>query len=162
MLKKERHAYIIKQINLHNKVLSSDLSLQLKVSEDTVRRDLNELSEAGKILKVHGGALSKSFHFPFDQKKIYAQDSKTEIASKVSKTMWAGTTVLTGRGTTVVGIARMIPSDLGATCFTISPLVAVGLMDRKLLTVIPVGGVLSKNTQIYMAVKTVSDLSEVG
>ncbi|MGV3508788.1 MAG: DeoR family transcriptional regulator, partial [Sphingobacteriaceae bacterium] len=60
MLKEERQAYIIKQINLHNKVLSSDLSIELNVSEDTVRRDLNELSENGKIIKVHGGALSKS------------------------------------------------------------------------------------------------------
>jgi DeoR/GlpR family transcriptional regulator of sugar metabolism len=63
MLKKERQAYIIQQINVHNKVLSSDLSVQLDVSEDTVRRDLQELAEEGKLIKVHGGALSKSFHF---------------------------------------------------------------------------------------------------
>ena len=61
MLKKERQAYIIQQINIHNKVLSSDLSVQLNVSEDTVRRDLQELDEEGKLTKVHGGALSKSF-----------------------------------------------------------------------------------------------------
>ena len=52
MLKKERQAQIIKQINLHNKVLSSDLSLQLNVSEDTVRRDLNELAQENIIVKV--------------------------------------------------------------------------------------------------------------
>ena len=40
MLKKERHAFIIKQINLHNKVLSADLATALNVSEDTIRRDL--------------------------------------------------------------------------------------------------------------------------
>jgi DeoR/GlpR family transcriptional regulator of sugar metabolism len=55
MLKKERQAYIIQQINIHNKVLSSDLSSQLDVSEDTVRRDLQELAEEGKLIKVHGG-----------------------------------------------------------------------------------------------------------
>ena len=32
MLKKERHAFIVKQINLQNKVLCADLSLQLHVS----------------------------------------------------------------------------------------------------------------------------------
>lgn len=54
MLKKERQAYIIQQINIHNKVLSSDLSVQLDVSEDTVRRDLQELAEEGNSLKYTG------------------------------------------------------------------------------------------------------------
>ena len=63
MLKKERHAFIIQQLNIHNTVLSSDLSTQLGVSEDTIRRDLQELSEDGNLIKVHGGALSNAFHF---------------------------------------------------------------------------------------------------
>jgi len=76
MLKEERQAFIIHQINLHNKVLSSDLSVQLNVSEDTIRRDLNELAENGKVLKVYGGALSKSFQFPFQDGNVYAKEAK--------------------------------------------------------------------------------------
>ena len=57
MLKEERQKYIINQINIHNKVLSADLSMKLNVSEDTVRRDLNELTDSGQIIKVHGGHL---------------------------------------------------------------------------------------------------------
>src|ERR1700712_1260804 len=82
MLKQERHSYILKQINLHNKVLSSQLSIELQVSEDTIRRDLAELADSGEILKVHGGALSKSYHFSNQQKTVYAQDAKIEIAKK--------------------------------------------------------------------------------
>ena len=58
MLKRERQAYILHQVNLHNKVLSTDLSQHINVSDDTIRRDLQELAEAGKLIKVHGGALS--------------------------------------------------------------------------------------------------------
>ena len=162
MLKKERHAYIIKQINLHNKVLSSDLGLQLKVSEDTIRRDLNELADIGKILKVHGGALSKSFHFPYEEREIYAQESKREIAEKAINLISEGMTVLTGGGTTMLEMARMIPDELEATFFTISPLVALELAEKKSLTVILIGGELSKNSQINMGAKTVSDLAEIG
>ena len=61
MLKNERHAFILKHINLHNKVLSNLLSAEMDVSEDTVRRDLAELADAGLLLKVHAGALSKSY-----------------------------------------------------------------------------------------------------
>ena len=83
MLKKERQAYILHQVNLHNKVLSSTLSHEINVSEDTIRRDLQELSEEGKIIKVHGGALSHSFsqvHFP--QGGVYSQNQKQIIAEK--------------------------------------------------------------------------------
>lgn len=161
MLKKERHAFIIKQINLHNKVLSSDLSLQLKVSEDTVRRDLNELSESGKILKVHGGALSKSFHFPYEKIDIYAQEEKKEIAKKAIKLISEGMIVLTGGGTTMLEMARLIPDNMEATFFTISPLVALELAEKKLLKVILIGGELSKNSQVSMGAKVVSEMSEI-
>ena len=161
MLKKERHAFIIKQINLHNKVLSSDLSVQLQVSEDTVRRDLNNLAETGKIQKVHGGALSKSFHFPYQLNEVFAQESKKEIARKAVALLTEGMVVLTGGGTTMIEIARMIPDDLEATFFTISPLVALELSERRLLTVILIGGQLSKNAHINMGAKTVSELAEI-
>ena len=162
MLKKERHAFIIRQINLHNKVLSSDLGLQLQVSEDTVRRDLNELSDSGKIIKVHGGALSKSFHFPYEQKDVYAQDAKKEIARKAISLISEGMTVLTGGGTTMLEMARLVPDDLEATFFTISPVVALELAEKKLLTVILLGGTLNKNAQVNMGSKTIADLSEIG
>ena len=161
MLKKERHAFIINEINLHNKVLSSDLSVQLQVSEDTIRRDLNNLAESGKIEKVHGGALSKSFHFPYQLNEVYAQEAKKEIARKAVTLLTEGMVVLTGGGTTMIEIARMIPDTLEATFFTISPLVALELAERRLLTVILIGGQLSKDAHINMGAKTVSELAEI-
>ena len=47
MLKKERQAYILQKVNLHNKVLSSLLCSEINVSEDTIRRDLQELADEG-------------------------------------------------------------------------------------------------------------------
>lgn len=161
LLKKERHAFIIKQINLHNKVLSADLSAQLQVSEDTIRRDLNNLAESGKILKVHGGALSKSFHFPYQLNEVYAKDSKTEVARKAIGLLREGMIVLTAGGTTMLEMARLIPDDLAATFFTVSPLVALELSERKMLTVILLGGQLSKNAHISIGAKTISDLTEI-
>jgi len=118
MLKEERQAYIIHQINLHNKVLSSDLSVQLNVSEDTIRRDLNELAENGQVLKVYGGALSKSFQFPFQDGNVYAKESKKEIAKKAISLIQNGMTVLVGGGTTMIELARLIPNDVQCTFFT--------------------------------------------
>lgn len=161
MLKKERHAFILKQINIHNKVLSSDLSSLLSVSEDTVRRDLIELADTGKIIKVHGGALSKSFHFPFQHLEVYAHEAKKIIAHKTIKELKDGMVVLTGGGTTMIELARVIPEELEITFFTISPLVALELAEHPKVTVILIGGQFSKDAQINMGSKAVAELSEI-
>ena len=161
MLKKERHSHIIKQINLHNKVLSSDLAIELNVSEDTVRRDLNELDESGQIVKVHGGALSKSYHYPFQQNHIYAADAKKAIARKAINFIKDGMVVLTGGGTTIIEMVRMLPLDLSATIFTISPPVALQLADHHLIKVVLIGGEFSKDSQVCMGAQVISYLSEI-
>ena len=161
MLKEERQAYIIHQINLHNKVLSSDLSVQLNVSEDTIRRDLNELAENGQVLKVYGGALSKSFQFPFQDGNVYAKESKKEIAKKAISLIQNGMTVLVGGGTTIIELARLIPSDVQCTFFTISPLVALELAEKDNIDVILIGGRLSRNTNIVSGAQVINELSEI-
>ena len=83
MLKEERFKIIMKQINLHNKVLSVDLSKLLNVSEDTIRRDLKELADGGHIVRVHGGAISKSLVRPFiADVNVYSIEEKRIIAAK--------------------------------------------------------------------------------
>lgn len=161
MLKKERHSHIIKQINLHNKVLSTDLAMELNVSEDTIRRDLNELDESGQIVKVHGGALSKSYHYPFQQNSIYAGDAKKEIARKAIDLIKDGMVVLTGGGTTIIEMVRSLPLELSATIFTISPLVALQLADHHLIKVVLIGGEFSKDSQVCTGGQVISYLSEM-
>lgn len=161
MLKEERQAYIVHQINLHNKVLSSDLSVQLNVSEDTIRRDLNELAENGQVLKVYGGALSKSFQFPFQEGHVYAKDAKKEIARKGLTLIQSGMTILAGGGTTMIELARMVPNDVQCTFFTISPLVALELAEKENLEVILMGGKLSRNTNIVSGAQVINEMSEI-
>src|SRR6266545_2544253 len=110
MLKRERQSFILRQVNLHNKVLSSDLSQEMKVSEDTIRRDLQELSEDGKIIKVHGGALSHSFNdVTYSGLSVYSQDQKRIIGEKAAALIKDGMFVLTSGGTTIIEMARALP-----------------------------------------------------
>ncbi len=48
MLKKERQAFILHNVNLHNRVLSSDLSTNINVSEDTIRRGASQIVAANQ------------------------------------------------------------------------------------------------------------------
>ncbi|SMD06287.1 DeoR/GlpR family DNA-binding transcription regulator [Pedobacter africanus] len=162
MRKEERHKLIMKEINLHNKVLSTDLSTLLNISDDTVRRDLKELAETGKLLKVHGGAASKSFVAPFNlQNEVYALTEKKKIAEKTLKLIKNDMVVLTEGGTTILELAKMIPENLKATFFTISPQVAITLSDHSNLEVITIGGKLNKNANLHVGASVINQLVDI-
>ncbi len=151
MLKRERQEYIVHQVNLHNKVLSNALSTEIDVSEDTIRRDLQELYENGKLIKVHGGALSHSFsNISYPSKKIYAQNNKRIIAEKAITLIKNGMFVLTGGGTTIVELARTLPLTLTATFISGSIPAIVEYMHHPNIDVIVVGDKLSKNSKITL------------
>lgn len=162
MRKEERQKLILKEINLHNKVLSTDLSALLNVSDDTVRRDLKELVEGGKILKVHGGAVSKSFVAPFNaQNETYALEAKQQIALKALKLFRKDMVILTEGGTTILELAKMIPYNLKATFLTISPQVAITLSEHSNLNVITIGGKLNKNANLHLGASVINQLAEL-
>src|SRR5688572_30376055 len=116
MLKRDRQAYILHQVNLHNRVLSADLSQHINVSDDTIRRDLQELADAGKVIKVHGGALSPSFHSGHhNYREVYSYNQKKLIAQKAASLVKDGMFVLTGGGTTIIEMAKALPQQLHAT-----------------------------------------------
>ncbi|WP_214226119.1 DeoR/GlpR family DNA-binding transcription regulator [Pedobacter sp. B4-66] len=162
MRKEERHKLIMREINLHNKVLSADLSTLLNISDDTVRRDLKELAESGKVLKVHGGAASKSFVAPFNlQNEVYALAEKKKIAEKALKLIKNDMVVLTEGGTTILELAKMIPKSLKATFFTVSPQAAITLSEHSNLEVITIGGKLSKNANLHTGTSVINQLSDL-
>jgi len=161
MLKKERQAYIIQQINVHNKVLSSDLSTQLDVSEDTVRRDLQELAEEGKLIKVHGGALSKSFHFTLESPTIYSLPEKKSIAYKAIQLIKDGMMVVLSGGTTIRELVKALPPELNATFITVSVPIALELLEHPTSEVIFFGNKLLKNAQMAVGAEVVQRLGQI-
>lgn len=149
MLKRERQAYILHQVNLHNKVLSTSLSNDIAVSEDTIRRDLQELSEFGKLIKVHGGALSHSFsHIAQTSEPIYAQQQKKLIAQKAVSLLSNGMFVLSGGGTTIIELAKALPPSLFATFISGSIPAISAYINHPNIDVIVLGGKLSKTSSI--------------
>ena len=120
MLKKERQAFILRQVNLHNKVLSVDLSQEMNVSEDTIRRDLVEMAQMDKLIKVHGGAISKTLHLSIPTTNVYTLSGKKCIALKASRLVKDGMFVLTSGGTTIIELAKSLPAELKATFITVS------------------------------------------
>jgi DeoR/GlpR family transcriptional regulator of sugar metabolism len=161
MLKKERQEFILREINLHNKVLTSDLCEAINVSEDTIRRDLSELSETGDIIKVHGGALSKSFHVSFHSNGVYSHDNKKIIAQKAVSLIRDGMFVLTTGGTTILELAKALPQHLRATFFTGSLPAAMEYIHHPNIEVIFIGDRISKNSKITVGGDAISKIRQI-
>lgn len=162
MLKKERQAYILHQVNLHNKVLSSLLCTEINVSEDTIRRDLQELADEGKIIKVHGGALSHSFNqVSFPVNGVYSQNQKRIIAHKAISLISNGMFVLTSGGTTIIEMARSLPPQLKATFISGSIPAILEYMHHPNIDVIMIGDRISKNSKITVGPEAIAKIKQV-
>lgn len=162
LVKKERQAYILYRLNLHNKVLIANLCEDMEVSEDTARRDLQELANAGKLIKVHGGALSLAFsEVHFMSRTIYSQGQKAIIADKAIRLVRKNMYVLTSGGTTVLEMARHLPPQLRATFITCSIPALYAYMAHPNINVIAVGDRVNKESKITVGASTLEKIKEV-
>lgn len=162
MHKTDRQAFIVHQVNLHNKVLLTELTTQIKVSDDTIRRDLQELAESGKIIKVHGGALSPSFHNGSSaSREVYAYSQKKIIAKKAASLIKDGMFVLTGGGTTIIELARALPLSLHATFISGSIPALSEYIIHPNIEVIAIGDKISKDSKITVGSDAISRIKEL-
>ncbi|MGB3152900.1 MAG: DeoR/GlpR family DNA-binding transcription regulator [Maribacter sp.] len=162
MLKEERQQTILSEVELHNRILLTDIADTLDVSIDTVRRDVKELDAEKKLRKVHGGAISLGFTTNSARNtNIYALDNKVAIAKKATTMLKDGAVIFVDGGTTCLELARIIPEKLQLTCFTISLPVAMELSTKPNVKVISIGGQISKEAQIAIGANAIHHLSEI-
>jgi len=162
MLKEERHLQILDKIKLNRKVLSTELSIDLNVSEDTIRRDLNELSTKGLIKKVHGGALPVDNNTPSYRERSHSNlAEKNIIAKKAVKLIKEGQVIIMSGSSTNLQLAKIIPSDINATIYTYSLPIALQLTEHPSIEIIFLGGKLHKPAQVTVGLDVVSSISEL-
>jgi DeoR family transcriptional regulator, fructose operon transcriptional repressor len=162
MLKEERLNYIVNEVKIRNRVLLIDIAKKLDVSEDTIRRDLNYLNEQGKLKKVHGGAISNSFHvYTYREDQIYAHESKSIIATKAHQLIKDNFVIVMSGGTTNLEVARLLPENIRLTVFTPSLPVAMQLLEHPTVETIFIGGKLSKDAQIALGGDAIRTLSQI-
>lgn len=108
MMASERFSRIAELVNEKDFVSTRDLSEQMKVSEPTIRKDLEELDRQGILLKVHGGArrlrqqmiLTKGAELDMSQRSRN-QRQKDAVARKAASIVQDGDCVFLDGGTSV-------------------------------------------------------------
>ncbi|MCK4590441.1 MAG: DeoR/GlpR transcriptional regulator, partial [Candidatus Latescibacteria bacterium] len=67
----DRKSLILEQVRKNEKVTVAELTSLLRVSQVTIRRDLQQLEQEGRVVKTYGGAVSTdkvAFEFSFQKK----------------------------------------------------------------------------------------------
>lgn len=160
LTKAQRQQLIVKEINIHTRATFEHLSQIVNVSEDTIRRDINELEKENLVIKVKGGAMAGAYHHTSGQ-KAYSQDDKITIAQKLLPLLKKDMLLLLGGGTTIREFIKLIPGNLRLTIITASVLSAVELLDKPNIRTIMLGGQISTYSQMSFSGDVFHQLSHL-
>ncbi|QBD75522.1 DeoR/GlpR transcriptional regulator [Ktedonosporobacter rubrisoli] len=162
MLTAERRQYILNMLHRDGKIVARRLSEELGLSEDTIRRDLRDLAEDGKLVRVHGGALPSSpATANFTARQEQAPQAKEAIAQAAAAMVRAGQVIFLDGGTTNLLVAQHLMPDLQVTVITNSPPVAVALAEHPRADVLLLGGQLLKHSIVTVGTATLEAISMV-
>ena len=162
MLKEERQHKILSILKDSGKVLTLSLSQSLHVSEDTIRRDLKDLSDAGKVKKVHGGAILASANpFDFRERQVYARSQKTGLAQASLASIRTGQVIFMDGGTTNLEVASLLPNDLGITVFTNSLPIGNILSEKPGIKTEILGGTLLSSARVTVGPEVISKINSI-
>jgi len=162
LLTEERRERILGTLRREGKVTAADLSRALGVSDDTIRRDLDALAEAGLLRRVYGGALRRApTNEDYAMRQAEGTEAKEAVAQAAAALIRPGQVAILDGGTTTLAVARHLPRDLEATVVTTSPPVAVALADHPGVEVITIGGRLYRYTMVNVGASTVEALRAV-
>jgi DeoR/GlpR family transcriptional regulator of sugar metabolism len=156
MLTLQRKKLILTRLAADGQIVAKDLAFELGTSEDTIRRDLRELALAGKLQRVHGGALPASMAVADHRvrEKVSSQD-KIALGRFGAAMIRPGQVVILDGGTTALQVARHLSPTLRATIVTHSPTIAVALAAHPFVDIIMLGGRLFRHSMVNVGASVV-------
>jgi DeoR/GlpR family transcriptional regulator of sugar metabolism len=161
MLTTQRKHHLLAILKRDGQIIAKDVSEALGLSEDTIRRDLRELAQEGKLQRVHGGALPASPAVAdFAGRELLAPEGKVAIGRKAASMIATGQVVILDGGTTARQVARHIPLDLRATVVTHSPTIALELLNHA-ADVILIGGRLFKHSVVAVGAPAIEAIAQI-
>lgn len=106
----KRHGRILEILDAEGTVSISVLAAQLRVSAETVRRDLRPLAARGTVVRMHGavGLAGTTAEAPFQRRMSENAEAKQRIARTAARMIRNGDSLLLDTGTTTSFLARAL------------------------------------------------------
>jgi DeoR/GlpR family transcriptional regulator of sugar metabolism len=164
----ERREQIARLVDDDQRVSVAELTVRFGVTDASIRRDLILLEGAGRLRRIHGGAVSMAAKLAagaYATKLRLHREEKTRIAAAAARLVSPGEVVLFDSGTTVAHVAAHLPAQLRApsaiTAVTYSlPVVdEIGGWESPHLVV--VGGLYLPDYRSFVGPQTIEGLRDL-
>ena len=155
-----RHEQIIDRLREHGRVDVAELAVELQTSEVTIRRDLEQLAEAGVLRRVRGGAVSlmlRGEEQPFALRELQDRNAKQRIAARAAALIADGEAIVIDSGTTGVAVAAALASRR-LTAMPLSLPAARALADSSSVELVLPGGTVRHGEGSFVGAMTEAGL----
>lgn len=150
MLLEARREQILDYIKTKKNATTEELSKKFNVTGETIRKDLNFLSERGHIIRTFGGAVIKEDYDPsLAQRTISNIEEKKAIARAASAFIEKRDSIVMDAGSTTIELAKYIPENSEVVVLTNSLVIANILSKVQGITVILSGGILRTKSMSF-------------
>jgi len=143
MLQNQRREKILELIREDGHAKVTDLSRIFKVTEVTIRQDLEHLEQDGQIIRAHGGAYLKNIDLGIRDFNLQNKGNLAEkmiIARKAIEFIEDGDTIIMDSGSTTTEIAKLLNGYNNLTVITNALNIALILGAQTGINVIVTGG----------------------
>jgi DeoR family transcriptional regulator of aga operon len=149
----ERHQVILNKLAESGHVNVQDLSIQMKVSDVTIRKDLKLLEDKNLLFRTHGGASQTNPYTndkPVAEKERLNAEEKRNIAKTAAAMIGHNDSIIIASGTSMLALARAIHPEGHLTVITSALNVALELSHHLNVEILQLGGQLRQNSSSVM------------
>ncbi|MCP3031350.1 DeoR/GlpR family DNA-binding transcription regulator [Halobacillus sp. A1] len=161
MLTAERHQHILELLQKHHTIKLKQLVQHTQASESTIRRDLDQLEQSGKLHRVHGGASLRhatSVEPTIDEKYTKFHPEKKLIAEAAASLVRDGESIFIDAGTTTYEmISYLSGKDITVVTNGLNQLDA--LTDYHIKTYV-LGGYVKERTRAVVGTSALQNLKQ--
>lgn len=143
MANKKRLEIIRETLKDDKKVVVADLAIQFKVTEETIRRDLDKLEREGVAVRTYGGAIynqdNPNVGVFYRKRALVNPERKRLIAKNAYPLVREYSSIGFDSSTTAMELLRLLVDDEGKTVITYSE-AAIQELSQSSLKIISTGG----------------------
>ena len=142
-----RQTEILEIARLEGRVVVEPLAERFAVTMQTIRRDLTELSDAGLLDRVHGGAVARTgvTNIGYDERRRMNEAAKTAIGQLCAQAIPDNSSMILNLGTTTEAVARELLQHRNITVVTNNLNVANILVANPSCEIMVAGGSLRRS-----------------
>jgi DeoR/GlpR family transcriptional regulator of sugar metabolism len=141
VLAEERQRLILSLVNTRGSISITEIKRKLRVSRETIRRDIVTLDQSKRLRKTHGGAVSLEQSEPeMNVREVMNPEGKRKIGSAAAGLVPDGASIIIASGTTTQAVAEALMGHRDLTVFTNSVIICSRLMGHNGNRVYMLGG----------------------